>query len=132
MGSGRFYRLLGTGLLTAALCVSPAAAECLHANTDGQVAEGKLRVGRFTDGMGRPEQAYILQLRARVCLDGSDQDNKVDRSRTIHIFATDTATQRRLQSLVGKTIRVSGNPFVAHTVHHHAPIVLRVTKIDAP
>jgi hypothetical protein len=27
-------------------------------------------------------------------------------------------------------VKVSGNPFAAHTAHHHAPIVMRVQTIE--
>jgi hypothetical protein len=33
--------------------------------------------------------------------------------------------------VVGKTVRLSGDAFGEHTAHHHAPIVMRVSSIEA-
>jgi hypothetical protein len=42
----------------------------------------------------------------------------------------DDVLRKRLRSLEGRPVRVTGEPFGEHTAHHHAPIVLRVTHIE--
>jgi Domain of unknown function (DUF4431) len=111
--------------------VTPAGADCLKSNVDGQPAQGQLTIGRAKDGMGRPERPYILRLAANACLDASDPEEAVKSSRTIHVFPTDEKLQPAFARLVGKAIVVGGRPFIAHTVHHHAPIVMEVTEIKA-
>jgi hypothetical protein len=117
--------------LLPALLAPVAAAECLKANADGQRAEGKLTIGRAQDAAGRPEQPYILQLAASACLDAEDPDDAVKDTRTIHIFPADEKLQPAFRRLVGKSVTVLGNPFAAHTAHHHAPIVMQVSDIAA-
>jgi hypothetical protein len=110
---------------------APAAAECLHANTDGQVAEGRLAFARFIDyGYGgRKESAYILVLPKSVCLDGPVEYDQIESSRKIHVFSLNDTLLRKLKANVGKMVRVSGNPFGEHTAHHHAPIVMDVSGV---
>jgi hypothetical protein len=109
-----------------------AAAACLKANTDNQTAQGQLTIGRAQDAAGRPERPYILQLQGSACLDADDPDDAVKSTRTIHVFPANEALQPTFRRLVGKTVVVYGNPFPAMTAHHHAPIVMQVTHIDAP
>jgi hypothetical protein len=107
-----------------------AAAACLQANVDGQVAQGQLTIGRAKDAAGRPERPYILQLRDTACLDAKDAEDAVKSTRTIHVFPADEALQPTFNRLVGKTVIVHGNPFPRMTAHHHAPIVMQVTRIE--
>ena len=108
-----------------------AAAACLKANVDGQVAQGVLTIGRAQDAAGRPERPYILQLQGTACLDGPDPDDVVKSTRTIHVFPANEALAPAFTRLVGRTVVVRGNPFAAMTAHHHAPIVMQVTQIEA-
>jgi len=105
-------------------------AACLKDNTDGQTVEGKLTIGRAKDAAGRPERPYILQLAAAACLDSNDPDMAVKATRTIHVYPDDEKSVPVFERLVGKLVTVSGNPFSAHTSHHHAPIVMRVSQIQ--
>jgi hypothetical protein len=107
-----------------------AAAACLKANADNQVAEGQLTIGRAQDAAGRPERPYILQLRGTACLDADDPDDAVKSTRTIHVFPANEALQPTFKRLVGKTVVVHGSPFPEMTAHHHAPIVMGVTRIE--
>jgi hypothetical protein len=109
----------------------PAAAACLKSGGEGQTAQGQLTIGRAQDAAGRPEKPYILQLTASACLDADDPDDAVKSTRTIHVFPTDEKLQPVFRRLVGKTVVVRGNPFIAHTAHHHAPIVMQVDEISA-
>jgi Domain of unknown function (DUF4431) len=95
------------------------------------VHEGQLGIGRARDAAGRPETPYILRLFSNTCLDADDRNNTIRRVRTIHMFPADENMRRTFRLLVGKTVVVRGSPSVASTAHHHAPIVMHVTKIDA-
>jgi hypothetical protein len=110
--------------------MASASAACLKDNTDGQAVEDKLAVQRAKVAAGRPERPYILQLAANACLDTQDPDEAVKATRTIHVYPADEKAEPVFKQLVGKTVTVSGNPFVAHTAHHHAPIVMRVDQIQ--
>jgi len=116
---------LGVALAT------PATAECLKSNVHDQAAQGQLTVIRAKDAAGRTERPYILQLRANACLDADDPEDAVKRTRTIHVFPADARLEPVFKRLVGKMVAVRGNPFIAHTAHHHAPIVMQVTEITA-
>jgi hypothetical protein len=110
---------------------SSANAACLKAGTDHQVAEGKLvSVHIRIEAYKRAEQAWILWLRAPTCLEGSDEIDKVEKTDRIHVFSLDEPLRKRNRRMVGKSVRVSGSPFREHTAHHHAPIVMKVTRID--
>jgi hypothetical protein len=109
---------------------TPALAECLKANAEGQAAEGRLIVERAQDANGRPERPYILRLASASCLDADDPEDAVESTRTIHVFPADEKLQPAFRRLVGKTVVVRGSPFPAHTAHHHAPIVMQVTEIN--
>jgi len=119
-------------LVTVLAAPSAEAGVCMQSNTDGAVAEGRLSSGQFQDAAGRPEQAYILTLPTPVCLSGEDELDNVDDARTLHIFAIDDDLHARIEAFVGKDVQVRGTPIPAHTVHHHAPIVMSITEIDEP
>lgn len=106
------------------------AATCMQANAEGAIAEGRLSRGQFEDAAGRPETAYILTLPVPTCLSGSDEMDNVEDVETIHVYAFDEALAKSLKKLVGKDVHVRGTPFGAHTAHHHAPIVMRLSEID--
>ena len=108
-----------------------AAAECLKAETDGQIAEGRLERVRFVDVEygNRVEVAFILNLAEPACLTGDDDIDKIDSTLKIHVFSMDKAVRERLQAAVGRRIRVVGSAFGEHTAHHRAPIVMHVTAV---
>lgn len=124
-------RRLIVAVVVTALVGPAASADCLKANTPGQRAEGRLVSVRITIPVyALKEQAYILQLRTPACLEGTDDYDKVDKAGRIHVFSTDDAMRKRLRSLVGKNVRVTGDAFGEHTAHHHAPIVLNISAIE--
>jgi len=43
----------------------------------------------------------------------------------------DKAVDHTLRASLGRQIRVLGWPFGEHTAHHRAPIVMRVTALEA-
>ena len=109
---------------------SAADAACMKSDQP-EPAEGRLTLGRFKDAADRPETAFILQLAAAVCLDAQDAEDRVDSTRTIHVYSTDDAIQSSLRRLVGRTVLVRGRSFSAHTAHHHAPIVMNLSDVRA-
>ena len=130
--------MIRTGLARVGACVlaimlgaNEVSAACLKANTDDQAAQGRLKYIAITnEAYARTEHAYILELRAPACLDGVDDYDKVETTKRIHVFAMEKPLLAQLHRLVGKNVIVRGNPFGEHTAHHHAPIVMRITKID--
>ena len=114
-----------------AFAASAAHADCLKANTDGQSASGKLLSIQFSvPDYALKEQAYILQLDTPACLDGTDDFDKVDKTARIHVYSTDDQLRKKLRALVGKRVRVTGQPFGEETAHHHAPIVMGISAIE--
>ena len=107
------------------------AAECMQDNQADQIAEGRLSLGQFEDAAGNPEQAFILTLPVPACLDSADAGGAVDSTTTIHIFSVDESVAASIKQFVGKDVHVRGTPFAAHTAHHHAPIIMDVSEIDA-
>ena len=121
---------LGTSVAACLTCAT-AQAGCLKANESDQIAEGRLTSVRITiEAYKLKEQAFILQLAADACLEGPDEFDKVEATRRIHVFSMDDALRRKLRTSVGKTVRVSGDAFGEHTAHHHAPIVMRVSRLE--
>jgi hypothetical protein len=83
----------------------------------------------------KPEPAYILRLRESICVTGDtfvDSSRQIDR---IQIFPANTTKKsqvlwKQLRGFVGRSVAVDGRePFGAHTGHHHAPLLLPITKI---
>jgi Domain of unknown function (DUF4431) len=117
--------------LTLSLLSTAADADCLKANTEDQVAEGRLTsVVVSVPAYSLKEHAYILRLAAPACLDGDDEYDKVDKSDRIHVYSTDDKLLKRLRQLVGKMVRVRGSPFGEENAHHHAPIVMGISAVE--
>lgn len=110
--------------------LTEARAQCLQANFN-EIVEGHLAQRQFWDAAGRPEPAFLLILSAPVCLSGEYELDNVDTARSIQIYSGDDEVERRIGRLVGERVVVQGKPFGAATVHHHAPIVMDVARIDA-
>ena len=123
--------LFATALFFA--CDAALAVECLKAEVENQRAEGRLRRVRFTDVDygNRVEVAFILNLAKPACLEGEDEYDKIDSTLKIHVFSIDKAIDHGFRSNIGRRIRVLGWPFGEHTAHHRAPIVMRVTAVEA-
>jgi hypothetical protein len=112
------------------LAAIPALA-CMSDQSKQEVAEGRLSIGNVRDAAGRPEKPYILTLAAPACLTAKDPADSVKSARTIHIFSSQENVHAQIARFVGKTVLVRGQTFAAHTGHHHAPIVMDITEIDA-
>jgi hypothetical protein len=121
--------ILITSILALASISPPASAvDCLKANQDGQVVEGRLERRGITDeAYKRTETAYLLYPAKSVCLDGEDYD-RVEGATRIHVFSMDAAIRKKLEANVGKRVRVTGSAFGEHTAHHHAPIVMNIVE----
>lgn len=83
-----------------------------------------------------PEPGYILKLDSPICVVGDefvDPSDKIDR---IQVYPESDQDKARavaegLRRLVGVHVRVEGkSPFGAHTGHHHAPLMLPITRVD--
>lgn len=117
--------------LTLSVLSRAAYAVCLKANSEDQVAEGRLTsVVVSVPAYALSEQAYILRLAAPACLDGDDEYDKVEKSDRIHVYSADDKLRKRLRQLVGKMVRVHGSPFGEENVHHHAPIVMSISSVE--
>lgn len=119
-------------LLTIMTLACSGAHACMSTQSKEEIAEGRLSLRTFKDGMGRPERAYIVTMPKPACLNDPDEpENNVKSTRTIHIFSSNSAIERRIRRFIGKFVHVRGTVFAAMTVHHHAPIVMDITEIDA-
>lgn len=130
MPLARFFALT----TAAVICIHArpsGAGECLKVNAAGQAAEGRLVVWQAQDAAGRPERPYILELPVAACLTGSTPEDRVEATTAIHVFSSDDGIHARIGGFVGQTVRVTGDPFPAHTAHHHAPIVMDISEIAA-
>jgi hypothetical protein len=113
------------------LCITAARADCLFAGRDDQQVAGRLsRVKITVEAYRLTEAAFILSLAKPACLQGESEYDKVDGTKRVHVFSMDEKIRRKLRANVGKTVRVSGFAFGEQTIHHHAPIVLNVMKVE--
>lgn len=120
---------LAVPILLAAF-TAQAEAACLVANHDGQEVKGRLdRVTFTTEAYDLKETAFIISLAKPVCLDGEDEYDKIEKTTRVHVFSSDTKITKKLAASVGKVVDVKGTPFGEENMHHHAPIVLNVSKI---
>jgi Domain of unknown function (DUF4431) len=83
-----------------------------------------------------PEPTYILMLAQPICASGDEFVDPGGKFNLVQIFpgASDEAARalsKDLRRLVGKRVLVEGtSPFGAHTGHHHAPLMLPITRIS--
>jgi hypothetical protein len=126
-------RLLTTLLLAGSMIAAGGAAHaaCMKGGDKGAVAAGRVSIGKARDAAGRPQRPYILTLSAPACLTAPDEEDNVKSTRTVHIYSSVPKIHATITSFVGKSVRVRGTPFHAHTGHHHAPIVMDIAEISA-
>ena len=98
------------------------AGECMRANEDGAIAEGRL-IER--------DDAIILKLPQAMCLEGPEDSDSVPASAEVHVYSLDDRIHQSLRSLIGKDVHLRGTFMGAMTQHHKAPIVMQVTEADA-
>ena len=122
---------LGLVVTAAAIAMLPATGHACMKDGENAEATGRLAIGSARDAAGRPQRPYIVTLSSPACLTATDPEDSVKNTRTVHIFSTDEKVHATIAGLVGKAVRVRGTPFPAHTGHHHAPIVMDITEINA-
>lgn len=82
-----------------------------------------------------PEPTYILTLAESICANGDEFVDPRDKFDQVQIFPESSdkaapALSRDLRRWIGKQVVVEGaSPFGAHTGHHHAPLMLPITRI---
>lgn len=129
---------LGAILLAASPAIAQQPTACLAVDGGPNVLEGRLTRRTFAgppnyEDVRRgdtPERTFILVLPSAICID--DGQHLADPHvlfRDVQVYANDAATRRRLSAAVGRRLRVSGEPFAAHTGHHHAPLVMEVRRL---
>lgn len=83
-----------------------------------------------------PEPGYILKLDQPICVTGDEFVDASDTFDLIQIFPDGSgkaaqALGKELRRLVGRRVSVEGkSAFGAHTGHHHAPLVMPITRIE--
>jgi hypothetical protein len=123
---------------------SLAHAECLDVNQTGRLAfEGTLTFHVFGgppyNGGVRlgdtPEPTYVLKLDEPICATGDefvDPNTAIEQIQIYPEDAEDRELSRDLRRLVGQRVRVEGkSAFGAHTGHHHAPLLLPITRVKS-
>jgi Domain of unknown function (DUF4431) len=138
----RQINLLAAILLVAA--TASATAECVDLQQPGRLAfEGTLSYRVFAGPPNyedvrkgdAPEPGYILKLDEPMCAAGDEFVDANDKFDLIQLFPDGTGRAARtlakeLRRLVGRRVSVEGkSAFGAHTGHHHAPLVMPISRI---
>jgi hypothetical protein len=84
----------------------------------------------------RPEPAYILNLSHAICTTGDEAADSIEKVDRIQLLSDDTGRERSLwhdlRTIVGQQVHVEGkSAFAAHTMHHHAPLLVTIETITA-
>ena len=118
----------------------PSYAGCIPINSpDKLIFEGVLRHKIFPGAPNyedvrkgdRAEPVYILELNDKICVAGDDFIDKGAQIRALQIYPAEAGEKRQWQGLVGTGVRIFGiSAFGAHTVHHRAPLVVEVGRIE--
>jgi len=144
---GHLSKKLIITLFTLTLIVSSSLANpaCLDISQTGSLAfEGTLTFHIFGgppyNGGVRlgdtPEPTYILKLDKPICVTGDEFADPSTSIERVQIYpenlGMDRELKRELRDLVGRRVRVEGkSAFRAHTGHHHAPLLLPITRIQS-
>jgi uncharacterized protein DUF4431 len=135
-------------VMSAALLVSPAAAQCNHIvhvvepKTQGTFT-GKLEKHVFAGPPNwkdvaagdRPLPTYILRLPESVCADDGERfANVFEPFDSIHISVSGEGRDswNWLSTHVGQQVTLTGRIFAAHTAYHFAPLVMLIPADRAP
>ena len=126
------------------LCAAVSASEaCVDVQQSGSISlQGTLRFQIFAGPPNfedvrkgdAPEPAYILQLDTPICVIGDDGADPNVRFDTVQILLSEPASgppsSNALSRLIGRPVLVEGrSAFLAHTAHHHAPLLLSVSRV---
>jgi hypothetical protein len=133
---------LALGLLAAPAAgqhrASPPLMDCLRVDGGPNMLEGWLTRRTFAGPPNyqdvrhgdAPEPSYILVLPHDICIsDGGQLADPGQLFRTVQLYANDARTRRALRAAIGRNVQVRGEPFAAHTGHHHAPLVMEVSRL---
>ena len=90
--------------------------------------EGRLEILELAIPNGKVEKPFVVVLDRPACLPANSEPGETSE---IQIYSPDPAIRARIDSLVGARVAIAGQGFVAHTAHHHRPIVVTVERIDA-
>lgn len=110
-----------------AVAVAAPAADCIdvddeHGSTKRMALEGVLRIDtQFAHPARGRTRPFILQLQAPRCAVGTPEPRVVE----VQLASTEGID---LKPLVGKHIRVTGEPFAAHTAWHARDVVFMTTS----
>jgi hypothetical protein len=85
--------------------------------------KGKIGNGEGENGRAETEKFQTLVFEKPMC--GPDH-SPVDEAQ---LYTSDKTID--LKKMVGKSVTIEGEPFSAHTAHHHRPIVVEVKKLTA-
>jgi len=82
----------------------------------------------------KPEPTYILRLKKPICILGDEFINPKKQIDRVQVYPdadnNNKSLWNELRKLVDKIVVVEGNkPVGAHTGHHHAPLLLPITKV---
>jgi hypothetical protein len=83
----------------------------------------------------KPEPAWLLHLAKPICVkaDGKDEENvAVDRVSVIHLVLRGKQFSQLRRLKKKGAVRFTGQLFHAFTGHHHAEVLLRVTRMQTP
>ena len=85
--------------------------------------KGTIASGEGTNATGVTEKFQTLKLDRPAC--GSDNSPVGE----LQLYTNDTKIS--LAKMLGRKVTIEGEPFAAHTAHHHRPIVVEVKKLTA-
>jgi hypothetical protein len=92
-------------------------------NAKATTFKGKIANGEGQNGRAETEKFQTLVFEKPAC--GPDK-SPVDEAQ---LYTNDKTID--LKKMVGKSVTIEGEPFSAHTAHHHRPIVVEVKKLTA-
>ncbi|MFN0191928.1 MAG: DUF4431 domain-containing protein [Aestuariivirga sp.] len=76
------------------------------------------------------EVIYILQLAKSICIeDGGEFADPRENFDQVHVYSLNGLMLKMLKRKSGKDVRIEGNGFAAHTIHHRRPLVVSVTAV---
>lgn len=111
------------------LTAAEAPAGCIEVDAElggkHTMLEGRIFVDASYEHPSRGKtRPFILRLDAPRCAIGTSEPHIIE----IHLASSEGI---KLKPLVGKRVRVAGEPFLAHTAWHARPIVLMTTTATA-
>jgi hypothetical protein len=116
---------LGIVAFCMTLATAGAHAQCMPAETAGEVQEGRL-VQQTAGG----ERIFVLRIPTPVCLKGRGAVNNVRGTRTIQVYSSNSKVEANIRRFVGKDVHVVGAARGATMPRDKMPIVMDLSDID--